>query len=104
MATPTAYPCGALITSTTTETGFTIKGSFDSTKPITLALTLRSGSLQVGVADQDPIMTPIIDQGGVTHTTWNNSTAGQQDKILITFSPVIEEIRMKGTATFALNW
>lgn len=100
MATPTAYPCGALITSTTTETGFTIKGSFDAAKPVTLALTLVSGSLQAGVADQDPVNTPIINQGGITHTTW--STAG--DKILMTFSPVAEEIRMKGTATFALNW
>lgn len=99
MATPTAYPCGALITSTTTETGFTIKGSFDATKPITLAITLVSGSVQLGVADQDPVMTPIIDVGG-TNATW--STAG--DKILMTFSPVAEEIRMKGTATFAVNW
>jgi len=99
MATPTAYPCGALITSTTTETGFTIKGSYDATKPVTLALTLKSGSVQLGVADQDPVMTPIINVG-FTHTTW--STAG--DKILMTFDPVMEEIRMKGTATFALNW
>jgi hypothetical protein len=32
--------------------------------------------------------------------TW--STAG--DKILMTFSTVAEEIRMKGTATFSVNW
>jgi len=99
MATPTAYPCGALITSTTTEAGFTIKGSFDYTKPITLALTLKSGSVQMGVADQTAVFTPMIDVG-LTHATW--STAG--DKILMTFDPVAEEIRMKGTATFALNW
>jgi len=103
MAQPTAYSNGVTITSTTTETGFTIKGSYKSTEPLTLAITLRSGSLQMGVADQDPVMTPIIDQG-VTHTTWTNSTAGQQDKFFITFNPVSEEIRMKGTATFALNW
>lgn len=100
MATPTAYPCGALITSTTTETGFTIKGSYDSTKPVTLALTLVSGSVQLGVADQNTVNTPIINQGGITHTTW--STAG--DKILMTFDPVAEEIRMLGTATFANNF
>ncbi len=100
MAQPTAYPCGALITSTTTETGFTIKGSYKATEVVTLALTLVSGSVQLGVADQAAVNTPIIDQGGVTHTTW--STAG--DKILMTFDPVAEEIRMKGTATFALNW
>lgn len=104
MAQPTAYPNGVTVTSTTTETGFTIKGSFDATKPVTLAITLRSGSLQVGVADQDAVFTPIIDQGGVTHTTWAYSTAGAQDKFFITFAPVIEEIRMKGTATFAINW
>jgi hypothetical protein len=103
MATPTAYPNGVTVTSTTTETGFTIKGSFDATKPVTLAITVRSGSLQMGVADQDATFTPIIDSG-VTHTTWTNSTAGQQDKFFITFSPIHEEIRMKGTATFALNW
>jgi hypothetical protein len=100
MAQPTAYPCGALITSTTTETGFTIRGSYKASEPITVALTLVSGSVQLGVTDQDPVNTPIINQGGVTHTTW--STAG--DKILMTFSPVAEEIRMTGTATFALNW
>lgn len=100
MATPTAYPCGALITSTTTETGFTIKGSYDSTKPVTLALTLVSGSVQLGVADQDPVNTPIINQGGITHTTWDTA----DDKILMTFSPGAEEIRMKGTGSFALNW
>lgn len=101
MATPTAYANGVTVTSTTTETGFTIKGSYDSSVPLTLAITLRSGSLQVGVADRDAVFTPVIDSN---NTTWSNSTAGQQDKFFITFSPAIEEIRIKGTATFALNW
>ena len=99
MAQPTAYPCGALITSTTTESGITIKGSYDTTKPLTVAMTLVSGSVQVGVTDQTATFTPIINVG-VTHTTW--STAG--DKFLMTFDPVAEEIRLKGTATVAINW
>lgn len=98
MAQPTAYPNGALVTSTTTESGFTIKGSLERT-PVTLALTLVSGSLQAGVSDQTDVFTPIINVG-VTHTTW--STAG--DKFLITFDPVVEEVRVKGTATVAVNW
>lgn len=99
MAQPTAYPNGALVTSTTTESGFTIKGSFDSSKPVTLALTLVSGSVQAGVTDQNDVFTPIINVG-VTHTTWSNA----QDKFLITFDPNAEEIRLKGTATVAVNW
>ena len=95
----TAYPCGALVTSTTAESGFTVKGSYDSTKPLTIGITLVSGSVQLGVTDQTDVFTPIIDVG-VTHATW--STAG--DKILMTFDPVAEEIRVKGTGTISVNW
>jgi hypothetical protein len=98
MAQPTAYPNGALVTSTTTESGFTIKGSWDMS-PVRLALTLVSGSVQVGVSDQTDVFTPIINVG-VTHTTW--STAG--DRFFITFDPVVEEVRIKGTGTVAINW
>ncbi len=99
MAQPTAYPCGSSITSTTTETGFTIKGSYKSTEPVTLLLTLVSGSVQLGVTEQTSVFTPIINVG-VTHTTW--STAG--DKMPMTFDPTAEEIRVKGTGVVAINW
>ena len=98
-AEPTAYTQGALVTSTTTETGFTIKGSYRSSEPVFVIITLVSGSVQFGVANQNSTFAPVIDVGG-TNATW--STAG--DKVGITFSPRTEEIRMKGTATFSLNW
>jgi len=101
MAQPTAYANGQTVTSTTTETGITIKGDFPLGGPITVAITLRSGSLQATVQPQQDIFVPAIDS---TYTTWSNSTAGQQDKFFLTFDPVNSEIRMKGTATFAINW
>jgi len=100
MATPTAYNPGQTITSTATETGITIKGDFPSI-PVTVAITLRSGSLQATVQPQTDIFSPVIDS---TYTIWANSTAGQQDKFLLTLDPVNSEIRMKGVATFSINW
>lgn len=99
MANPVAYPNGSLVTSTTTEVGITLKGDFYE-GPVVAALTLVSGSLQSTVEPQSVVFNPVIDQGGFTHTTW--STAG--DKILHTIDPVNSEIRIKGTATFSLNW
>jgi len=101
MATPTAYNPGALVTSTATETGITIKGDFTSPGPVTVAITVRSGSLQATVQPQTDIFSPVIDS---TYTIWANSTAGQQDKFLLTLDPVNSEIRMKGVATFSINW
>jgi len=100
MAQPTAYNPGQTITSTATETGITIKGDFP-TSPVTVAITLRSGSLQATVQPQTDIFSPVIDS---TYTIWANSTAGQQDKFLLTLDPVNSEIRMKGVATFSINW
>lgn len=99
MAQPTAYPPNSLLTGTATEQAFTIKGSYKSTEPITLAITLKSGTVQFAVADQQAVNSPVIDVG-LTHASW--STAG--DKILLTFDPVAEEIRFKGVSTFAVNW
>lgn len=100
MAQPTAYNQGALVTSTTTETGITIKGDVP-TGLVTCAITLVSGSLQLTVQPQETVFSPVIDSG---YSTWSHSTAGNRDKILISFDPVNSEIRMKGTATFAINW
>lgn len=100
MAQPTAYNNGALITSTTTETGITIKGDMPS-GVVSVMITLRSGSLQATVQPQQDIFSPVID---ATYTTWSNSTAGQQDKFFLTLDPINSEIRMKGTATFSINW
>lgn len=95
MAIPTAYRNGALVTSTATEIGITIKGSFE---PLTtLAITLVSGSLQATPEPQTTVFTPVIDS---SVQTW--STAG--DKFLMTFDPNDEEIRIKGVATFSINW
>lgn len=99
MAQPTAYPNGALITSTATEIGITLQGDFYE-GPITAAITLVSGSLQITVVPKSDTFTPAINAGGFTHTTW--STAG--DKILKTIDPVGSEIRIKGVATFSLDW
>jgi hypothetical protein len=96
MAQPTIYANGQIVTSTATEVGITVQGDFDAAVVVT-ALTLVSGSLQVGVAPKDDIFTPII---GSNYTTW--STAG--DKILKTFNPTMSELRIKGVATFSLDW
>ena len=97
MAIPTAYVNGSLVTSTTTEVGITIKGTYDGSKPVTTAITLVSGSLQATVEPQSTVFTPVITSA---IQTW--STAG--DKFLLTLDPNSDEIRIKGTATFALNW
>jgi hypothetical protein len=99
MATPTAYANGQLVTSTTTEQGITIKG--DAPGLVTVAITLRSGSLQATTQPQETVFSPVIT---ASYTTWANSTAGQQDKFLLTFDPVNSEIRILGTATFSINW
>ena len=101
MATPTAYNNGALVTSTTTETGFTIKGDMPP-GVVTICCTLRSGSLQATVQPQETVFSPVIAAG--SYTTWTNSTAGQQDKFFLTLDPVNSEGRMLGTATFSINW
>jgi len=101
MAQPTAYQNGALVTSTATETGITIKGDFPYPGPVTVALTLVSGSLQATVEPQSEVFTPVIN---ANFATWAHTGAGSRDKFLLTFDPVLSEIRMKGTATFALNW
>jgi len=100
MAIPTAYANGATVTSTTTETGITIKG--DAPGLVTVAITLRSGSLQATVQPQETVFSPVIALG--SYTTWSNSTAGQQDKFFLTFDPINSEIRILGTATFSINW
>lgn len=95
-AEPTAYKNGALVTSTTTEVGITITGS----RPpgvVTVILTVVSGSLQATVAPKATVFSPVIDSG---FTTWDTA----DDKFLLTFDPVVEEIRMKGVATFSINW
>jgi hypothetical protein len=102
MATPTAYNNGSLVTSTTTEAGITIKGDYPTPGPVTVAITLRSGSLQATVQPQETVFSPVIAAG--SYTTWANSTAGQQDKFFLTLDPVNSEIRMLGTATFSINW
>lgn len=99
MATPTAYPNGSLVTSTSTEIGITLKGDFYE-GAVTVALTLVSGSLQSTVEPQSSVFVPVINQNGITHTTW--STGG--DRILHTIDPVSSEIRIKGVGTFSLNW
>jgi len=100
MATPTAYANGALVTSTTTEIGITIKG--DAPALVTVAITLISGSLQATVQPQETVFSPVIAAGA--YATWNHATAGSKDKFFLTFDPVNSEIRILGTATFALNW
>ncbi len=98
MAQPTAYPQGALVSSTATEIGITLKGDFYE-GPVTAMMTLVSGTLQYTVEPRSDTFTPVINVG-VTHTSW--ATAG--DRMPCTLDPTASEIRIKGVATFSLNW
>lgn len=87
--TPTKFESGKLITSTTSESAWTPAGGYNGPN-CTITLTWVSGSFQFAIGTI----------GGSPKINSNFPAITSADtKILLSFNPSIEELRLIGTAT-----